>query len=378
LKGFWENEFNVMSEQQRVEAISPILNKVGQYIASPTIRNIIGKPYSTIDLEQIMNEGKILIVNLSQGRLGEDNAALLGAMLITKFQLAAMNRINIPEDQRRDFFLYIDEFQNFATDSFANILSEARKYRLNLIMGHQYIEQLTEKVEAAVFGNVGTLVVFRVGAVDAEELVKEFLPTFTQEDLVNLPKYNFCLKLMIDGVASNPFSARGLPPLKEVEKTGNEEAVIEISRNYYAGNREAVEQAIATWHEDEIAAPDKPAAVSPASVATEPYDPHKVDRIPAAGGWEVNCDSCGQPTRVAFQPDGVRPVFCRQCLAKGKEERKQQMETRKQAKQTELANLAAVEKSGPELSLNDLSRATPVDFRGRNLKTDSSPDRHES
>ena len=160
-----------------------------------------------------MDTGKILIMNLSKGRIGEDNSALLGAMMITKVQLSAMSRVDILEKERKDFYLYIDEFQNFTTDSFANILSEARKYRLNLIMAHQYIEQLGEKVKPAVFGNVGTLIVFRVGATDAEELVKEFTPVFTEEDLVNLAKYEFYIKLMIDGIASDPFSARGLSAL---------------------------------------------------------------------------------------------------------------------------------------------------------------------
>src|SRR5574344_2787521 len=143
------------------------------------MRNIVGQVKSAINLRQIMDEGKILIMNLSKGRIGEDNSALIGEMMITKIQLAAISRVDIPEKERKDFYLYIDEFQNFSTDSFANILSEARKYRLDLILAHQYIEQLTEKVKPAVFGNVGTMIVFRVGAADAEELAKEFLPTFT-------------------------------------------------------------------------------------------------------------------------------------------------------------------------------------------------------
>jgi hypothetical protein len=186
-------------------------------------------------------------------------------MMITKIQLAAMSRVNIPEEERRDFYLYVDEFQNFATNSFANILSEARKYRLNLIMGHQYIEQLSEEVKAAVFGNVGTLAVFRVGATDAEELVKEFAPIFTEEDLVNLPKYNIVLKLMIDGVASDPFSARGLPPLKPEELTGNEEAVINNTRSHYANARAEVEAKIMRWHTEDDAQTIKATPVAAAS-----------------------------------------------------------------------------------------------------------------
>ncbi|MCX6797859.1 MAG: type IV secretion system DNA-binding domain-containing protein, partial [Candidatus Falkowbacteria bacterium] len=250
VKSFWEKEFASYADKFAAEAVSPIQNKVGQFLSSSLMRNIIGQVKSSIDIRDIMDNGKILIMNLSKGRIGEDNSALLGAMMITKIQLAAMSRVDVPEKDRHDFYLYIDEFQNFSTDSFANILSEARKYRLNLILAHQYIEQLSEKVKPAVFGNVGTMVVFRVGATDAEELVKEFTPTFTEEDLVNLPKYEMYLKLMIDGISSNPFSGRGLPPLTKEEKTGNLERVIRYSREKYASEREAVEEKIMSWHEN--------------------------------------------------------------------------------------------------------------------------------
>ena len=180
------NEYAKYSQRFESEAVAAIQNKIGQFISNPLIRNIVGQPHSTINMRRIMDEGKILIVNVSKGRIGEDNMALLGAMIITRLQLAAMGRVDVPESQRRDFFLYVDEFQNFATESFANILSEARKYRLSLILAHQYIEQLDEKVRAAVFGNVGTLVCFRIGAADAEFLEKEFMPEFEATDLVNL------------------------------------------------------------------------------------------------------------------------------------------------------------------------------------------------
>lgn len=245
VKSFWVDEFNNYSEKFRNEAIAPIQNKVGQFLSSSLIRNIVGQSKSTIDMREIMDSGKILLMNLSKGRVGEENAALLGAMMITKIQLAAMSRVDIPEDERRDFYLYVDEFQNFSTDSFANILSEARKYRLNLIMAHQYIEQLSESVEAAVFGNIGTLITFRVGATDAEELEKEYAPTFTQEDLVNLPAYHIYLRLMIGGVASEPFSAQTLPPISG--ETTHREKVIELSREHYARNRKQVEDIIRTW-----------------------------------------------------------------------------------------------------------------------------------
>jgi len=216
VKSFWINEYEEWESRYRNEAIAPVQNKVGQFLNVSLIRNIVGQSKNTIDIETIMNTGKILLVNVSKGRIGEDNSAILGAMIITKIQLSAMERVRIPEDERRDFYLYVDEFQNFATDSFVNILSEARKYRLNLIIAHQYIGQLvteaTTAVRDAVFGNVGTMVSFRVGAADAEFLELEFTPEFLQSDLINLPNYHIYIKLMIDGITSRPFSAHTLPP----------------------------------------------------------------------------------------------------------------------------------------------------------------------
>ncbi|MFH0830439.1 MAG: type IV secretion system DNA-binding domain-containing protein, partial [Parcubacteria group bacterium] len=170
VKSFWLDEFANYNEKFRTEAIAPIQNKVGQFLSSTVIRNIVGQVKSTFDLRDVMDHKKILILSMSKGKIGEDNAALLGSMMITKIQLSAMSRAIISEAERQDFYLYVDEFQNFATESFANILSEARKYRLNLTMAHQYIEQMSDEVRAAVFGNVGTLVVFRIGAEDAEFL----------------------------------------------------------------------------------------------------------------------------------------------------------------------------------------------------------------
>ncbi len=247
LKAFWLGEYASYSNQFRTEAISPIQNKVGQFLSSSVIRNIVGQTKSSIDMRQVMDEGKILLLNLSKGRIGEDNSALLGAMMITKLQLAAMSRVDIPERERRDFFLYVDEFQNFATESFANILSEARKYRLSLIIAHQYIEQLDETVRAAVFGNVGTLISFRVGAADAEFLEKEFEPVFMQNNIVNLTKFEMYLKLMIDGVASEPFSANGLPPLALASNEGHREKIIKVSRERYSTSRDIVEDKITRW-----------------------------------------------------------------------------------------------------------------------------------
>ncbi|PIU98356.1 hypothetical protein COS61_01865 [Candidatus Wolfebacteria bacterium CG03_land_8_20_14_0_80_40_12] len=244
IKAFWVNEFARYTQRLEIEAVAAIQNKVGQFIANPLIRNIVGQTHSAINMRKVMDEGKILIINLSKGRIGEDNSALLGAMMITKLQLAAMSRVDSPMEKRKDFYLYVDEFQNFSTESFANILSEARKYRLNLILAHQYIEQLHEKVKPAIFGNVGTIVCFRVGAEDAEFLEKEFLPEFNARDLVNLTKYNIYAKLMIDGVASKPFSAETLEPL-EPGAVLFRDAIIENSRNKYGTLRSAVEKKIA-------------------------------------------------------------------------------------------------------------------------------------
>lgn len=245
VKAFWMDEFSKYNDKFLVEAIAPIQNKIGQFLANAVIRNIVGQPQSTINLREIMDQGKILILNLSKGKIGEASSALLGAMIITKLQLAAMSRADIPEEQRRDFFLYVDEFQTFATESFADILSEARKYRLSLVMAHQYIEQMPEEVAAAVFGNVGSLISFRVGAADAEVLETEFAPVFMQTDLVNLPKYGFYIKLMIDGVASDGFSANTVN--MQFAPTGNMNKVINVSRERYANPREKVEEKIARW-----------------------------------------------------------------------------------------------------------------------------------
>ena len=189
VKGFWVNEFARYAQKFETEATAAIQNKIGQFVANPLVRNILGQPRSAMNLREAMDKRKILIFNLSKGRMGEDNSSLLGAMVITKLQLAAMSRVDTPESERQDFYLYVDEFQNFATDSFANILSEARKYRLCLILAHQYIGQLIHdlntKVRDAVFGNVGTIVTFRIGAEDAEFLEKQFSPAFNENDLMN-------------------------------------------------------------------------------------------------------------------------------------------------------------------------------------------------
>ncbi len=231
IKAFWENEFDKMSDKFKTEAVAPIQNKVGQFVSSRMIRNIVGRPKSTINLRQIMDEGKILILNLSQGKLGEDNAALLGAMIITQIQLAAMGRSFQHEHERRDFFLYVDEFQNFATTSFVKILSEARKYRLSLILANQYIEQLDETIQRAIFGNVGTLISFVMGARDARIFSKEYGEIYSESDLVNLGKHEVIIKLSIDDMMSPPFPAKTLPPPSV--KNENREKAIQLSKEKY-------------------------------------------------------------------------------------------------------------------------------------------------
>ena len=231
IRNFWEQEFDKMTDKLRVEAISPIQNKIGQFVSSKMIRNIIGSPKSTIDLEDIMNNKKILLLNLSQGKLGEDNASLLGAMIITQIQLAAMNRAFMREEDRQDFFLYVDEFQNFATSSFIKILSEARKYRLAITLANQYIDQLDVTIQKAIFGNAGTLVSFVTGAGDAALLQQEYAGIYTQNDLVSLGKHEIVLKLCIDGMSSSPFPAKTLPPPSL--KNDNRETIVRLSKERY-------------------------------------------------------------------------------------------------------------------------------------------------
>lgn len=232
LINFWEEEFNKMPADLQKEAIAPIQNKVGQFVTSPTIRRIIGTPKSSISIDEIMNEKKILIANLSQGRLGEDNAALVGAMLITKFQLAAMRRVDAAKETRVPFYLYVDEFQNFATDSFIKILSEARKFGLALCLANQYMAQIPEHIQKAILGNAGTMVSFAVGAADANIVFKELAEVFSANDLVNLSNHQIAIKLMIDGHTSRPFLATTLPTPKSAND--NREKIIRVSRERYA------------------------------------------------------------------------------------------------------------------------------------------------
>jgi len=337
IRAFWLTEFARYTQRLEVEATAAIQNKVGQFISAPLIRNIIGQVQSSIDMRKAMDEGKILILNLSKGRVGEDTSRLLGALLITKLQLAAMSRIDTPEEKRRDFFLYVDEFQNFATESFTNILSEARKYRLALIVAHQYITQMEEPVRDAVFGNVGTIISFRVGAEDAEWLEREFAPEFTAQDLVNLGKYNVYLKLMIDGLTSSAFSAITLPPFPKPEMS-NVEKIINVSRERYGTPRQIVEDKISRWTGMENM-PDK--------IQTRPPQTTML--------YETKCSLCGKDTRVVFQPQAGRPVYCKSCLNKVK---KGDTGSRPSPNQSDKIS----EQKPVSVSLNEVMKMTPASF----------------
>lgn len=371
IKSFWVDEFSKWDPRVLQEVISPIQNKVGQFLSSSLIRNIVGQTVSTFDVRQAMDSKKIIIMNFSKGRIGEDNSALLGAMMITKIQLAAMARVDIPEEERNDFYLYVDEFQNFATESFANILSEARKYHLNLILANQYVNQIDERVRDAIFGNAGSIVSFRVGAADAEWLEKEFEPVFTANDIVNLPKFQIYLKLMIDGIAGDAFSATTLPPIK-LEDLANEDKIIRISRERYSNSKAEVEEKIRRWtgmlSEEEKAelrktiasggsapttTPTPVPAVAPqqktravtavpkvpsvtrttvqknkkeiAKMASKPENPKSDNQTPTAVPTAVSnpeerpmydalCATCEKLIQVPFEPDASRPTFCKDCL----------------------------------------------------------------
>jgi len=247
VRNFWLKEFASFNDRYRQEAISPILNKIGQFLSTDLVRNIVGQQNSTIDFREIMDNQKILIVNLSKGRLGEDNSNLLGSLLVTKLQLAALSRVDIPENQRKDFYVYVDEFQNFTTESFATILSEARKYRLNLILAHQYIAQLNEsgneKVKSAIFGNVGTMISFRVGSDDAQILTKEFAPVFEPQELIGLDRTQIALSLSIRNKKSKPFLANTLAPIFD-KLNGHLEISIESSRGKYGQSKALISERI--------------------------------------------------------------------------------------------------------------------------------------
>ena len=247
VKMFWVEDFERYSERFVKEIISPVQNKVGQLLTSSYLRNIVGQPKSTIDPHSIIEDQDILLVNLAKGRIGEDRANLLGSVITTKLYLAVLERQKMPEDQRKDFYLYIDEFQNFSTDIFSSILSESRKYRLNLVLAHQYLDQVPEGVQRSVFGNVGTWVIFRVGSADASVLEKEFCPYFDMEDMRTQKNYEIIYKLLKDGAVGDPGFTKTPSPCDRRGDETEKEAVIEASRERFAGRRGIVEEKINRW-----------------------------------------------------------------------------------------------------------------------------------
>lgn len=245
IRDFWATEFAAYDERFRREAIAPIQNKLGQFLLNPVIRNILGQVKNKVSIPFVMDNERLFIANLSKGRLGHDKANLLGSLLTTQFQLAAMARTNQPEHERRDFYLFIDEFQNFSTDAFAAILAEARKYRLCLTLSHQYVDQLALPIRQAVFGNVGTLISFRIGNTDAEVLQAEFGNEFAAQQLVDLDRYEIVVKLLEDGTNKQPFRARTLAPLEN--RVGKRTKLIARSRERFATLRMVVEKKLGRW-----------------------------------------------------------------------------------------------------------------------------------
>jgi CxxC-x17-CxxC domain-containing protein len=392
---FWADEFTKWNERVLQEVISPIQNKVGQFLSSALIRNIVGQTKSAFNLRDLMDQEKVIIMNLSKGRIGEDNSALLGAMMITKIQLAAMARVDVPEEERKDFYLYVDEFQNFATDSFANILSEARKYRLNLILVHQYIGQLTTdtstKVRDAVFGNVGTIATFRIGAEDAEFLEKEFEPIFLIQDLVNLPNRNIYIKLMIDGLTGSAFSAETLPPIDLSATIGNAEKVIKVTRERYGTQRDIVEEKIARWsgmltekdlksnaNKPEIirvkadAMSNKKTSTSKAAPARSAESAQKTDDNRTM--HSAKCATCEADIQVPFKPDATRPTFCKDCLKDYQRQQARVQQTRS-AREEKPAERRPYERNVSDsyippksITLRDAAKIQPRNFRRENTR----------
>ncbi|MBI5913489.1 type IV secretion system DNA-binding domain-containing protein [Candidatus Azambacteria bacterium] len=365
VRQFWVDEFGKYSSKFEVEAVAPIQNKVGQFLTNPMIRNIVGQQKSRIHMRQIMDEKKILIMNLSKGRVGEDSSMLMGAMLITKIQQAAMSRIDMSEEARADFYLYVDEFQNFATESFAGILSEARKYRLDLTLAHQYVAQLDEKVRDAVVGNAGTLITFRIGADDAEFFEKEFSPEIMALDLVNLPNQKIYLKLMIDGVTSRAFSANTLPPIPKPEKSFKDE-IIKYSRETYGTARSTVEEEIQKW-----SAPVE-AALAPHHLSGDARGPvEKSERKTEKGDLtfhDATCDNCGKAIQVPFLPDPKRKTYCKTCLPAMKAQAAKKKETA--AAHPEETHREMAVSAPSALSLGDALQGTPQKFTAQKREAD--------
>jgi hypothetical protein len=255
IRAFWAEEYDGYDERFKREAIAPIQNKLGQFLLNPVVRNILGQIKCKVDIPFVMDNQRLFIANLSKGRLGHDKANLLGSLLTTQFQLGAMARANRPEAERKDFYLFIDEFQNFSTDAFASILAEARKYRLCLTLSHQYIDQLPLPIQQAVFGNVGTLIAFRIGNTDAEVMEKEFGNTFAASSLADLGRYEAVVKLLENGSNLEPFRAKMLPPLEN--RIGRKDKLIARSRERFATSRAKIDDKLNWWMTTIIVPPER-------------------------------------------------------------------------------------------------------------------------
>ncbi|MFN3188093.1 MAG: type IV secretion system DNA-binding domain-containing protein [Candidatus Paceibacteria bacterium] len=306
VKAFWTEEFAAYTDRFAAEALPAIQNKIGQFTGNPLIRNIIGQPKSSFDIREIMDNKKILIMNLSKGLVGETNANLLGSMLTTRIYLAAMSRADLPVATMKtmpNFYFYVDEFQSFANATFANILSEARKYHLNLIIAHQYIEQMEEEVRDAVFGNVGTTVSFRVGPFDAETLETVFTPKFLAADLVNLGFAQIYLTLMIDGIGSQPFSAVTLPPI-EAPRVSCKNMVIASSRRHFTKPRMEVEKIIEDLHTP-VKNPPSTAKEKPNSTSKSNPNPNSNNQ-PATSTQKLNPTSSTPEKKTNPRPTRAR------------------------------------------------------------------------
>ncbi len=254
---FWNNEFNKWQDKQREEAVGPITNKVGQFLSSRLVRNIFGQPRTKLSIRKAMDEGKIILVNLSKGKIGEDNANMIGSLLVTKIQIDAMGRADMAKNLRKPFYLYIDEFQNFATKSFATILSEARKYKLSLIVANQYTSQLDETIKDAIFGNVGTIFSFTLGYDDASVMTSQFKEMVSTNDLISLPKFTAYTRLMVDGISSDPFSMKTLPPFTSEGDVEYIEKIRNQSRQRYAMEREQLETLMNAWSKKSFSTQEK-------------------------------------------------------------------------------------------------------------------------
>jgi Type IV secretion-system coupling protein DNA-binding domain len=368
VKDFWIKEFATYTDRYTQEATPAIQNKIGQFTGNPLIRNIIGQSKSSFDIRKMMDDKKILLVNLSKGLVGETNMRLLGAMLTTRIFLSAMSRADESAGglaRLPSFYFYVDEFQNFANETFAEILSESRKYKLSLVIAHQYIEQMEEEVRDAVFGNVGTTVAFRVGPFDAEVLETIFLPQFTKEDLVNLDRYQIYLSLMIDGVGSSPFSAVTIPPI-EAPPLSYREQVVESSRTQFTAKRAEVEKVIIEELATSAASiPQNKSIQTPRAYQKplqEKQTAQKAQTIPVAPAVPVRQASSAKP--ISAQPAAPKnsedlKAILRKMTAKNSEEKEHKQTQNQQSLKGTLHEVLVKEKQPfevPEATLRKVLR----------------------